>query len=168
MKSFIPALFSILLIACSQAPGDPISEKQTEQIKSEIQPVIKQVIESAAHADTAKLFEVFSFTDHFLYVDITGKFYEAAAYKQMVREFWGQLSTEIIEKGTEKYIYLGANNVLWSYSGSLALTFKNGGQARYNHFGLSMFLTKENGKWKVVFVQESTQEPPVADTATDQ
>ena len=76
----------------------------------------------------------------------------------MVRQFYGPLTGEIIEKGTEKYTYLSADNVLWSYSGALIARYKNGQEVRYEPFGMTMLFRKVDSKWKVVFLQESTQE----------
>lgn len=55
------------------------------------------------------------------------------------------------------------DNVLWSYSGALIATFKNGQVVRYEPFGMSMLFRKVDSKWKVVFLQESTQEHAQAD-----
>ncbi|TMI97876.1 MAG: DUF3804 domain-containing protein [Bacteroidetes bacterium] len=51
------------------------------------------------------------------------------------------------------------DNVLWNYSGALTATFKNGEKATYDPFAMTMLFKKINDKWKVVFLQESTQEP---------
>ncbi len=60
--------------------------------------------------------------------------------------------------------FYSENNVLWSYSGALIVTYKNGQKAKYEPFGMTLLFRKTNNKWKVVFLQESTQEPPQADT----
>ena len=82
----------------------------------------------------------------------------------MVRQFYAPLTSEIIAKGTEKYTYLSEDNVLWSYSGALIATYKNGQEVRYEPFGMSMLFRKVESKWKVVFLQESTQEHAQTDS----
>jgi SnoaL-like domain len=152
----IPAM----LLACTQKSITVLNGEQTKKIQEEIQPVIAQIYDAAAHVDTTKLYDVFSFADNdFTYVETTGTFYDQAAYKQMVRQFYGPLTSEIIEKGTEKFTFLGENNVLWSYSGGLTATYKDGKQEVYDPFGMTMLFRKTGNKWKVVFLQESTQEP---------
>ena len=144
-----------------------MNEEQKKKIQEEIQPVIAQLYEAAAHVDTIKLYEVFSFAhSDFTYIETTGAFYDEAAYKKMVRQFYGMLMSEIIQKGREKYIHTEENNVLWSYSGALTAIFKNGQQAKYEPFGMTLLFRKINDKWKVVFLQESTQEPAQANTET--
>ena len=107
-------------------------EEQKRKIQEEIQPIIKQIYEAAAHLDTTKLYDVFSFADDdFMYIETTGAFFDKAAYKQMVRPWYGMITSEIIEKGTEKYAYIGGSNVVWSYSGALTLIYKNGQQTKY-------------------------------------
>ena len=158
-------LISVMLFSCTQKSNSVLSEEQKKKIQEEIKPVIAQIYEAAAHVDTTKLYDVFSFEDDdFTYVEITGAFYDQAAYKQMVREFYGMLTTEMITKGTEKYTYINGNNVLWSYSGALTVTFKNGQHTKYEPFGMTLLFRKTNDKWKVVFLQESTQDPVQADT----
>ena len=142
-----------------------LSEEQKKQIQREIQSVIGVIHDAAAKVDTTKLYEVFSFTNNdFIYVETSGAFYDKTAYKNMVLQFYAPLSSEIIAKGTEKYTYLSDDNVLWSYSGSLIATYKNGQEAKYDPFGMSMLFRKIDSKWKVVFLQESTQEHAQADT----
>jgi ketosteroid isomerase-like protein len=158
-------VFPAMLFSCTQKSKSVLSGEQTKKIQEEIQSVIAQIYEAAAHVDTTKLYDVFSFADDdFTYVETTGAFYDQAAYKQMVRQFYGPLTSEMIAKGTEKYTYLSEDNVLWSYSGALTATYKNGQQVKYEPFGMTLLFRKTNNKWKVVFLQESTQEPAQADT----
>jgi len=164
MKVLIPLLITTILLSCNQKSPDILNDVQKKKIQEEIQPVIEQLYDAAAHVDTVKLFNIFSFGDDFTYLEITGKFYDQVAYKHMVGQFWGQITSEMIAKGTEKYTYFNANNVLWSYSGSVIVKFKNGQQAKYDPFGMSLLFKKTNDQWKIVFVQESTQEPAQADT----
>jgi hypothetical protein len=148
-----------MLFACSKKSNSTLSEVQKKQILNDIQPVITQIQEAAANVDTTKLYEVFSFMNNdFTYVETSGEFYNATAYKNMVRQFYAPLSAEIIEKGVEKYTYLSPDNVLWSYSGALVANYKNGQVVRYEPFGMTMLFRKVDNNWKVVFLQESTQE----------
>jgi hypothetical protein len=82
----------------------------------------------------------------------------------MVRQFYGLISTEIIDKGKDKFDFINENNVMWTYSGVLSLVYKTGVKAKYEPFGLTILFRKIDNKWKGVFVQESTQEPPAADS----
>jgi ketosteroid isomerase-like protein len=165
MKRSILLLLPVLAFACTQKSDGVPNEDQQKKIQQEIQPVLAQLYEAAAHADSTKLFDLFSFSDpDFTYVDITGAVSEQAAYKQMVDQFWGTVTTEMIAKGKEKYIFINQNSVLWSYSGTLSLTYKTGQQATYEPFALTLLFKKKDGQWKAVFVQESTQEPPPADS----
>lgn len=158
-------LISVMLFSCTQKSNGALSEEEKKKIQEEIQPVIAQIYEAAAHVDTTKLYDVFSFADDdFTFIEITGEFYDPAAYKTMVRQFYRLLTSEMISKGKEKYTYLNGNNVLWSYSGALTVTFKNGQKTKYEPFGMTLLFRKTNDKWKVVFLQESTQEPAKADT----
>ena len=165
MKVLFTLLITTLLFSCTQSSNSVLGDLQKKELQVELQPVIAQIYEAAAHVDTTKLYEVFSFAnDDFTYIETSGAFYDQVAYKQMVREFYGPLTSEVIEKGKEKYTYLNKDNILWSYSGALTATFKNGQQVKYEPFGMSLLFKNLNGKWKVVFIQESTQEPPHADT----
>ncbi|MEJ7611420.1 MAG: nuclear transport factor 2 family protein [Ferruginibacter sp.] len=165
MKVLIPLLIAIILFSCTQKSKTVLSEAQKKSIQEEIRPIIAKIYEAAAHVDTTKLYEVFSFADNdFTYVETSGAFYDQAAYKKMVREFYGPLRSEMIAKGIEKYTYLSEDNVLWSYSGTLTANYKNGQQVKYEPFGMTMLFRKTNNKWKVVFLQESTQEHAQAET----
>ncbi len=165
MKVSIPLLIATILFSCSQKSSTALSDEQKKQIQNEIQLVIAQIHEAAAKVDTTKLYEVFSFVDNnFTYVETSGAFYDKTAYKNMVRQFYAPLTSEIIAKGTEKYTYLSEDNVLWSYSGALIATYKNGQEVRYEPFGMSMLFRKINSKWKVVFLQESMQEHAQTDS----
>jgi hypothetical protein len=143
-----------------QRSGRTLSEDQQMKIRDEIQTVVTQIRDAAANVDSTKLYDAFAFTDKdFTCIDIDGTSYDQSAYKQMVREFYGHLQSEIIAKGKERFTYLSEDNVLWNYSGALTATFKNGEQATYDPFAMTMLFKKTDNKWKVVFLQESTQEP---------
>jgi len=168
MKVLMLLVITTVLFACNQKSNSELGEARKHKIQRELQRVINQIHEAAAHVDKTKLYEVFSFaSNNFLYMETTGAFYDQTAYKQMVRQFYGPLKSEIIEKGDEKYTYLADDNVLWSYSGALTATYKNGQEIKYQPFGMSMLFRKINGQWKVVFLQESSQEPGASNTTTD-
>jgi len=153
-------LIPVMVFSCTQKSNSALSEEQKKKIQDEIQTVIEQIRQAAANFDSTKLYDAFALDDKdFTYVEITGAFYDPAAFKKMVSEFYGPLQSEIIGKGKEKYAFLSEDNVLWSYSGSITATFKNGQQATYEPFGMTILFKKTNSKWKVVFIQESTQEP---------
>ncbi len=165
MKILILLLITTILFSCSQKSGTVLSDEQKKQIQNEIQSVIAEIHDAAAKVDTTNLYDVFSFADNdFTYVETSGAFYDKTAYKNMVRQFYAPLTSEIIEKGTEKYTYLSEDNVLWTYSGALIATYKNGQEVRYDPFGMSMLFRKIDSKWKVVFLQESTQEHAQTDS----
>ena len=156
----------VLLFSCTQRSGSILSDEQKKKMQSEIQPVIEQVFDAAAHADTAKLFDAFLLDDHFTYIEITGNFYEPAAYRQMAAEWFGMINSEILTRGAEKYDYINETNVVWSYSGTLTATYKNGKEEVYKPFGMTIIFRKINDKWKGVFIQESTQQPAADTTST--
>ena len=159
MKIFI-LLIAVILFSCTQQSKTANAEIDTKKIQTEVEAVIAQIYDAAAHVDSAKLYEVFSFADpDFTYMEVTGVFYDEAAYKKMVREFYGPLKSEILTKGTEKFTFLNENNVLWSYSGAVTANYKEGKQEVYDPFGMTMLFRKTDDKWKVVFLQESTQAP---------
>jgi ketosteroid isomerase-like protein len=143
-----------------QRSSKTLSEDQQNKIWDDIQTVITQIRDAAANVDSTKLYDAFTLDDKgFTYVDIDGTSYDQSAYRQMVHEFYGPLQSEIIAKGKERFTYLSEDNVLWNYSGALTATFKNGEKATYDPFAMTMLFKKTNNKWKVVFLQESTQEP---------
>jgi hypothetical protein len=155
-------LIAVGLFSCKQQSKTAAAEFDTKKIQTEIQAVVAQIFDAAAHVDSTRLYEVFSFADpDFTYIEINGVFYDVVAYKKMVGEFYGPLKSEILKKGVEKFIFFNENNVLWSYSGGVTATYKDGKQEVYDPFGMTMLFRKTNDKWKVVFLQESTQPPRV-------
>ena len=163
---FSALLIPAILLSCTQGSNNVLSDEQKKEIQSGIQPVIEQVFDAAAHADTAKLFDAFSIDGQFTYLDITGEFYEPAVYKQMAGQWFDMITREIIEKGTEKYNYINKDNVAWSCSGTLTATYKNGKREIYKPFGMTIIFRKMNDKWEAVFIQESSQQPVAADTTS--
>jgi ketosteroid isomerase-like protein len=165
MKIIILLISTAILFSCTQKSNGIPGVDENRKIQQEIKPLIAQIYEAAARLDTTKLYDVFSFAgDDFVYIETTGAFYDKTAYKQMVRHWYGMITSEIIEKGLEKYVYVSGNNVVWSYSGALTLIYKNGERVKYEPFGMTFIFKKINNKWKAVFLQESTQEPAQADT----
>ncbi len=161
MKLVFTVLVPVLLFSCAQKTStEDLTEDQKKRMHDEIQPLIEQIYDAGAQADTTKLFEVFHFADNdFTYMEITGALYTQAQYVEMVRQFYGMISTEIIDKGKEKFDYINEDNVMWTYSGVLTAVYKTGIKERYDPFGLTILFRKKNNKWKAVFLQESTQVP---------
>jgi ketosteroid isomerase-like protein len=164
MKILNSLLVATILFSCTQKSDSKLSEEQKKRIQEEIQPVIVKLYDAAAHADTAKLYDLFSFEDDFTYIEITGEFYNEAAYKQMAGQWFNTITSEVIEKGAEKYNYINEDNVIWSYSGALTATYKDGRKEKYNPFGMTLIFKKINNQWKAVFIQESTQQSAAEDT----
>jgi hypothetical protein len=94
-------------------------------------------------------------------MEITGAYYDVTAFKKMVYDFYGALKTEILKKGNEKFFYLNENNVLWSSSTGITVDYKDGKREVYEPFGITLLLRRNDNKWKIVFIQESTQAPQV-------
>lgn len=161
MRIFI-LLVAVALFSCKQGSKTAAAEFDTKKMQTEVQAVIAQLYDAAAHVDSTRLFDLFSFTDpDFVYVDITGEFYDVTKFQKMVHEFYATLKTEIIKKGTERFVYLDENNVLWSTSTALTANYLDGKQELYEPFGVTILFRKTNDKWKIVLLQESTQAPLV-------
>jgi len=157
MRLFI-ILSVAFLVSCSQQEHSELTEKEKAGIATEIGSVVDHIREAASHADTTGLFEAFKLDDQFLYIETSGAFYNEAQYRAMARKWYGMITAEIIEKGSEKFVYLDHGTVLWSYSGALRLDFKSGEKNRFSPFGMTMLFRKFGTEWKIVFMQESTQE----------
>lgn len=165
MKVLFPLLMASLLFSCGQKQNQELSQEQKKTIENEVQQVVIQIREAAAAVDTTKLFDAFSFANNeFNYMEITGAYYNEEQYKDMVRQFYGGLTTEIIGDGTEKYLFVSNEHVLWSYSGMLTAKYKTGQEGIYKPFGFTMLFRKIDNKWKAVFIQESTQDILPADS----
>jgi len=165
MKLLTAILLTLVLLSCSQKTNNALTEDQKKGMRQEIQPVIDQIYDAAAHADTAKLFDVFHFADNdFTFMEINGALYTQAEYIEMARQFYGMISTETLDKGKDKFNFINEDNVMWTYSGAVTAVYKTGIKAKYEPFGLTILFRRIDHKWKGVFLQESTQEPPAADT----
>jgi hypothetical protein len=161
MRLFI-LLVAIALFSCKQQSKTAGVELDTAKIQTEVQAVVMKIREAALHADSARLYELFALNDpDFAYMEITGTYYDVTAFKKMVQDFYGAIKTEILRKGNEKFYYLNENNVLWSSSAGITVDYKDGKREVYEPFGITLLLRKKDNKWKIVFIQESTQAPQV-------
>jgi len=52
-----------MLFCCTQKSNSVLNEEQKKKIQEEIQSVIAHIHEAAAHVDTTKLYDLFSFAD---------------------------------------------------------------------------------------------------------
>ncbi|HET6767370.1 MAG TPA: hypothetical protein VFH08_08225 [Chitinophagaceae bacterium] len=161
MRLFI-LLVAVAIFSCKQPSKTAAAEFDTAKIQTEVQALISQIRDAALHADSTSLYELFALNDpDFAYMEITGVYYDATAFKKMVYDFYGAIKTEILKKGTEKFVYLNENNVLWSSSIGITVDYKDGKREIYEPFGITTLLRKIGNKWKIVFIQESTQAPQV-------
>lgn len=162
MRLFIIILVAVALFSCKHQSKTAAAELDTAKIQTEVQEVVTQIRDAALHADSTSLYELFAFTDpDFTFMEITGAFYDVTAYKKMIHDFFGAIKTEILKKGKEKFVYINENNVMWSSSTGITVDYKDGKREIYEPFGITTLLRKKDGKWKIVFLQESTQTPQV-------
>lgn len=155
-------LVAVVFFSCQQQSKTATAELDTAKIQTEVQAVVTQIREAALQADSTRLFELFALNEpDFAYMEITGAYYDVTAFKKMVHDFYGAIKTEILRKGNEKFYYLNENNVLWSSSAGITVDYKDGKREVYEPFGITLLLRKKDNKWKIVFIQESTQAPQV-------
>ena len=161
MRLFV-LLVAVALFSCKQQSKTAAAEFDTAKIQTEVQALITQIRDAALHADSTSLYELFALNDpDFAYMEITGVFYDNTAFKKMVHDFYGAIKTEVLRKGIEKFVYLNESNVLWSSSTVVTVDYKDGKQEVYDPFGITLLLRKIDNKWKIIFLQESTQPPQV-------
>lgn len=165
MKKLILLLIPTLLFSCAEKSNTGLTAEQKKQLYEEIQPVIAQIHDAAAKADSMQMMDAYSATEDFRYVGISGEFLDHAAFKEMVSRFYGTITGEMLEKGTEKYTYIDENSVLWTSTGAVTVTYKNGWKLTYKPFVATFLFRKTDGKWKAVFLQESGKEASPTDTA---
>lgn len=164
MKKLMLLLIPTLLFSCAEKSNKGLTDEQKKQLYDEIQPVIAQIHDAAANADSMKMLDVYSATDNFLYVGGSGEMMDYAAFKQSVSQFYSTITSEMLDPGTEKYTYIDERSVLWTYIGANTFTYKNGWKLTYKPFAASFLFKKTDGKWKAVFLQESGKEASQTDT----
>lgn len=164
MKKLILLLIPALVLSCTQNSGAALTDEQKQKNSEEIKPVISQLFEAAAKADSISLLDIFASTPDFRYIGTEGETLDYAAFRQLIGQFYSTINTEIIKEGTQKIIYIDANTVLWSNQGSATAEFKNGWQLSYKPFVITLFLKKSDDKWKAIFIQESGKLSADSDT----
>ena len=165
MKKLTFLLIPILLFSCAGKSGNSMSNEKKKSLYEVIQPVIAQIREGAARADSKQMLEVFSATEDFQFIATSGEVLTYPAFKEMITQFYRTITGEMLSKGAEKYTYIDENSFLWTYAGAVTVVFKNGKKIKYDPFGATFLFKKINDQWKAIFLQESGQESPQVVTA---
>jgi len=78
-----------------------------------------------------------------------GKSFDYSKFEGIVKQNYADLKSEVFSNRRVKYTFINEAAALWTYIGSVTLTFKNGGELKVEPFAITMLFKKLNEIWKV-------------------
>jgi hypothetical protein len=161
MKStFAFAILLSVCISCSPQPNDQLTQQQIDQIKKDIKLCVDSVM--MAGGNDHKL-QCYADSSGFHGFALDGSQTDIQAIKKSLQ--WFSDSVVVYKLNAMDHFPVVAKDfVVYAWSGSEELGLKAGDRIKYQPRVVSFVFRKLEGKWKIVYTQESgtkTTEKPV-------
>jgi hypothetical protein len=151
MKSKI--LLAVLsLFGCTSQPGDPLTDREKEQIRSEVKEAAQYLMTGWAALDGTIAIKSFSPEMVSCYED---QLLDYESYRKSWTVFTEARASIRITPIREDYIILTEDHVIDTWVGQVEEIMKTGEKVTYNPIRFTNVFRKSNGEWKIIFAQSS-------------
>ena len=151
---FVAALL-LLFIGCTQQQSDQLTQQQKDQIKSEVKAVVDSVITKAQRLDMGATLQYYWDSPEFAIYNPDGSRSDFEATKKMLVWFADSVSAFKLATVREEFPIVTKDLVIYVWVGNDELTLKSGDKTKYDPDAQTFVFRKLDGKWKIVYVQES-------------
>jgi hypothetical protein len=162
MKTKVLLMFGIILISgCTNQTPKPMTDKE----KAEIIEAVTKTAHALGEADNQVNF--LKFKDFFVespdYITVTsgGSILNYNQYMKREKDFFESVSTLHVTNINENIIVLERTSAVYTTEMKIEAISKTGEKLIFDNLVFGEIYKKIDGKWKIIFLQESWQ-PPVA------
>ncbi|WP_321279150.1 nuclear transport factor 2 family protein [Marinifilum fragile] len=155
-KLILTTLIAGLLFgyACDTHKKDSLSNQNIETIKSEIQVLLKQIIEDASEVNHEKVMEYYSDQPDFISIS-NGIKSDYTEFHELCKNNYESSKNQIIDNSETIIEVLDAETVLVTLGGKAQVNLKNDDQIKVEPFSITLLFKKMNGAWKITYTHES-------------
>ena len=144
----------MFLFSCETKDVSVLTDMEKETIKSEISPIMKQIIENSESGNFVKATEPYSDKPGFISIS-NGRVSDYTEFLEGNKQYFKALSSQHFNESVMNYTFLNRQAVIVTWGGSAQVTMQDGQQTNVDPFAASLVFAKHDGMWKVVYNHES-------------
>ena len=153
-------LIILLIVSCETINRDLINDQDKEKIKSEIQTVFEQMIQSSEAGN----FEFRPFVNSPGFISIVNG--KISNYKEFIKsntDFFDLVDNQIFDETNMLYTFIDKETVILTYGATIIANFKDGHLGRYDPLAWTVVFRKMDDSWKVIYSHESFKIVPMVE-----
>jgi len=156
-------LIILLFVSCETKNRDLINDQDKERIKSDIQTVFEQMIQSSEAGN----FEFRPFVNSPGFISIVNG--KISDYKEFIKSntaFFDLVDNQIFDEAIMFYTFIDKETVILTYGATVIANFKDGHQSKADPLAWTVVFRKMDESWKVIYSHESFKIVPIVEDST--
>lgn len=156
MKNSILILstISMFLISCGTKNGAKLSDQEKEKIKSEIAPLMNQIVQNSEAGNLEKAIEPYSNRPEFVSIS-NGQVSDYSKFLEGNKQYFEAMESQKFTESLMNYTFVNRETVIVTWGGSAITKMKDGQQIKVDPFAASIVFNRTDGIWKVIYNHES-------------
>ena len=162
MKSstLILVIISMILLSCGTKNGATLTDSEKEVIKSEIAPLMKQIVQNSESGNLDKAIEPYSNNPEFVSIS-NGQVSDYNKFVEGNKQYFEVMGSQSFNQTIMNFTFINKDNVIVTWGGSALAKMKDKQQIKVDPFAASLVFNKRDGSWKVIYSHESAVFTPV-------
>jgi hypothetical protein len=162
MKTKVLLMFGIVLISgCTNQTPKPMTDKEKGEIIEAVTKTAHALGEADNQVNFVKFKDFFMESPDYITVTSGGKTLNYYQYMKREKDFFESVSIMHVTNMDENIIVLERTLAVYTTQGKIEAISKTGEKLIFDNLIFCEIYKKIDGKWKIIFLQESWQ-PPVA------
>ncbi len=159
-STLILGIISMSLLSCGTKNEATLTNNEKEVIKSEIAPLMKQIIQNSQSGNLDKAIEPYSNKLEFLSI-ANGQVSDYNKFVEGNKQYFKAMESQIFNQTLMNFTFINKDNVIVTWGGSALAKMKDRQQIKVDPFTASLVFNKSEGIWKVIYNHESAVFTPV-------
>ncbi len=147
-------IVSTSLLSCGSKNGASLTDKDKEIIKSEIAPLMNQIVQNSESGNIDKAIEPYSNKPEFLSIS-NGQVSDYSKFVEGNEQYFEAMESQEFTETLMSYTFIDKEIVIVTWGGSALAKMKDGQHIKVDPFAASLIFNKSDGNWKVVYNHES-------------
>ena len=138
-----------------------MTESETSSIIHAVKAVLERMTAYSEKAQLDLLLSCYDNTPTFLHFSGDGQMRNYDELKRVCSEYYSGLKEQKVITSDLKIHVVDTNLVVLSWSGNIVAQFRNGDIMKMNNYAITYVFKKNDDKWKVIHVHESSLPPEI-------
>lgn len=154
-----------LLVSCTTNKVDVLTEQDKATIQSELETILKQIVENSEAGNFEKATEAYADSPEFISIN-NAVITDSEGFLKSSKDFFDIMDYQKFNETTLKFTFIDKKTVILTYGGSALTTMKDGQQMNIDPFSAVLVFRKIGDSWKVIHSNETATIIPIAADST--